>query len=563
MKLAAGYVRMSDPDQDLSPEQQWSEIEGRAAADGYRLVATHRYEDRGKSGWKAKVRRPDFDRMNRDVRSGRLREAGVDRLYVWKLNRLARTSLKQMETINALEKARIELVSLTQHWGDDPKMKKVFQTFTGMTDEFFSDGLSEDVRRGMRSQGRKGYWMYGHIPHGYVAVKAAPDAPPRLAPDPAVFPLLRRVVAMRFEDGDGHRKIAERLTRERVPPPSRADVQRQRAAGTWRPKHVKSLLSNLVYTGAIPWRDDGKVVVLCDNAHESLFTRAQWELERRTCAQRTRAKTTRNPVRIGERGIFTPWMRCALCAGPVKIGNGGHPGKPLFYYQCVTNFENRETCEGLSSRVDLLDPVIERSVQDAVFTEEGARTLIRASIAHLASTPDAALAQRRKAMVEADRDLSTKIDRLVTLAEEGVSEVGPRLRELGGQRDQVRADLAALPQPTPAPTEDSVDIPGFRASLLASWTNKPVMDKRQALSRMLDSILVDPAGSVTIRYAWRDPVRDIHQSPFGPPYAPMSIRVPSASMRVGSPASMAGLPVTRWKSPPSASTNIGSPSLRL
>lgn len=165
MKLAGGYVRMSDRDQDLSPEQQWAEIEKRARADGYRLVPAHRYEDLGKSGWKKKTRRPDFDRMNRDARAGRLRAAGVDRLYVWKLNRVARTPLAQMQTLHDMEEAGDEVISLTQNWGDDPNLKKIYQAFTGVMDELYSDGLSEDVTRGLRSQGKKGYWMHGHVPH--------------------------------------------------------------------------------------------------------------------------------------------------------------------------------------------------------------------------------------------------------------------------------------------------------------------------------------------------------------------------------------------------------------
>jgi|GEM_PF-6451719 len=84
MKYATAYVRMSDDRQDLSPAQQWEAIAERAKRDGYVLHPTLRYEDKGVSRYKRRARRPAYDRFKRDVKSGALLAAGVDRVYVWK-----------------------------------------------------------------------------------------------------------------------------------------------------------------------------------------------------------------------------------------------------------------------------------------------------------------------------------------------------------------------------------------------------------------------------------------------------------------------------------------------
>ena len=579
MKLAAAYVRMSDDGQELSPEQQWAEIDARAARDGFTVSHTHRYEDKGRSGWKRRVRRPGFERLLRDLRGGRLGTAGVTRLYFWKSNRLARRRGTLIEVFSELEDAGVEAVSLTEAWPEDIKLRKCIQTLIALFDELYSDNLSEDVNRGMRSQASKGYWVHGRPPYGYVAVKANPDAPPRLQPDPEAWPGLQRLLQMRLDDGDGFRKIAERLTAERVSPPSRPDLARRRRPDVWRPKHVRSILGNLVYTGAIVWHprdpktgrpqvDDEtgrKVVeVLCEWAHEALFSREQWLEDRRRCARSRRGGTKRNPVRMGERGVFTPWLRCATCGGRVGIRHGGSPKKRTYSYRCAASAENRQSCEGVAVRVDLLDPILLGSIEESVLTPDGAENLIPASVERLRAMPGGALADKRSDLAHEEQDLTDRISSLVRLAEvsEDIDELQGRLTELHSQRGRVREELAGLPTPAPIPDPDTVDIDAFRANIQQAWRGQPVLEQRKALRRILHSITLDPEGIVTIRYAWGDS-SDTYgvQSPLGPPYAPMSLRLPSTSSMSGSPASMHGLPAPRVRSPASRSVNRGSASM--
>ena len=571
MKYAAAYVRMSDDSQELSPEQQWAQIAARAAQDGYTVLPTGRFEDLGISGWKKKKSRPGFERMMRHVRDGRLRELGIDRLYFWKANRLARRQLIQLETLAALDDAGIEAVSLMEHWPAEHKTRKILQSLTGAFDEAYSDNLSEDVTRGMRSQAAKGFWVYGQVPHGYRGVKSGPDQPPRLEPDPDIWPHLQRLLEMRFGDRDGHRKIAERLTRERIPPPSRADIARRSRPETWRSKHVREILGNLVYTGVIAWHPKdprtGKrqqdaetgqdvVEILCENAHPALFTREQWEEERRMRAKNFRGGQRRNPIRIGERGLFTPWLRCGHCGATVRIQNGGHPGKMLWYYLCGANLENREACDGFTVRTDLLDPVLQRSIEDAVLTEAGARRLVHATIEKLRATPGGQHAEQRRKLQVADAEVSSKIQRLVALAEAtgDVAELGTRLRELKAQRDGIRTDLASIPDPGPLPDPDAVDIEAFRSRILAAWRGKPVLEQRKALQQILDSVVLNADGYAVIRYRWNGADGDIHQLPYGPPNAPTSDRGPAPSSIAGSPASMSGEPSVGRRSQPAGSS---------
>ncbi|MDP2314038.1 MAG: recombinase family protein [Pseudomonadota bacterium] len=536
--IGSAYLRCSDPRQDKSIEQQREEIQRRAAADGVVIPPENWFIDEGLTGRTAKKRQAYQSLLRRaeaqrDARQGKnggsLRR--IDRLYVWAFSRIARNMFDCLRALGILDEADVDVVSLTEPDGGDRSFRKLIRPILAWLAERYSEELSRNVQRGMRSQAEKGFWQSGHSPFGYVAVPG--EGGSRLAPDTTIFPLLERVAQMRFVDGDGDRKIAERATRERIPPPSRSDLPRVRGDGTWRPKHVRQFFANLVYTGVIarvvkdpqtgrPLLDaEGRPTfeILCENAHPALFSREQWEQDQRLRRSRVRTRQTRNVMRVGDNGLFTPWMRCGACGGSVKVTNGGRPEKPLHYYNCTTSWENSQACAGFTARVDLFDPVLTGSIAEGVLSPEGAKELIRASLEQLRSTPDAVLASRRSELGGLEQTLTTEISQLVRVASlaPDVEELAAKLTELRRRREEVRSDLAALPEPRPVPDEASVDVEAFRTRILEAWRTKPVLEQRQALSRILDSVIVHVDGKLTIRYAWRDPVRDIHQSPFGPP----------------------------------------------
>lgn len=512
MKLAAAYIRMSDDRQELSPQQQRDAIEERARQDGYAVVRW--FQDEGKSGWKKRTRRPRFEAMMRSVTSGRLAEQGISRLYVWKTNRLGRRRVAVLQTLCDLEDAGIELMSLSENWPEDPKLRKAIQTLLALFDELYCDNLSEDVTRGMRSQATRGLWVYGKPPYGYRRGERAGEAQP-LEIDPETAPVVKEIFAL-YLRGDGTRRIAEELTRRRIPPPSRKDLARSRHPKVWRSKHVRQILLNRAYTGALLFKEE----VLCPDAHEALIAATDWKRAQRLRAERRRAPT-KNPMRLGEKGLFTPWLRCGACGGAAMVRRGGSKEKPLFYYWCASAVDNRESCPGFSVRTDALDPKLLDTLQGDVLRPEHIKELIRASIERLRDTPDAALAERRGTLESEIRGLTSKIQNLLALAEgagDGLDELGARLRELRSQRDTARAELAELPEPGPLPEPEEVDSEAFRQAVLAAWGAKGVPEKRAALAGLLDHVTLDPAGVATLHYAWKGQgVSYGAQSPNGPP----------------------------------------------
>jgi len=68
----------------------------------------------------------------------------------------------------------------------------------------------------------------------------------------------------------------------------------------------------------------------------------------------------------------------------------------------------------------------------------------------------------------------------------------------------------------------------FRAAVLEAWSNLPLAKRRKALDRLVEKITLSDGGA-HVDYRVKDEQIAFYQPPSGPPYAPMSLSVPSVS----------------------------------
>jgi DNA invertase Pin-like site-specific DNA recombinase len=82
-----------------------------------------------------------------------------DTLVVWKLDRLGRSLKQLIETVESLQKRKINLVSLTEHIDTTTATGKLFFQFIAMLAEFERNLISERTKAGLeaaRARGRVG-----------------------------------------------------------------------------------------------------------------------------------------------------------------------------------------------------------------------------------------------------------------------------------------------------------------------------------------------------------------------------------------------------------------------
>ena len=149
-KRAAIYVRVSTDKQTI--ENQLRELRQIADRRGWEIV--REYHDAGISGAKSREVRPGLDEMLKDAQRRRF-----DVVMAWAIDRLGRSLIDLLATIQALETCSVDLY-LDQQSIDTttPAGRPVFHIL-GAIDEFQRDLIIEGTREGLdaaRARGRTG-----------------------------------------------------------------------------------------------------------------------------------------------------------------------------------------------------------------------------------------------------------------------------------------------------------------------------------------------------------------------------------------------------------------------
>ena len=365
----------------------------------------------------------------------------------------------------------------------------------------------------MRNTAAEGRWVYGHPPFGYTVKHAIPGRAGRLVVVPEDAEVVRLVWAI-YEDGNGDKGTAAILTLRGVPAPYRPDLPRKRAPGTWTPKHVSQIITSPVYAGRLTY----KGTVVCEAAHEAIIDPVRFD--RVQALRRTRHRTQRktNPIRLGERGLFTPWLRCGLCGGPVKVSHS-RPDVGPWRYICATRAYNRAVCDGMSGRVDEVDPLALDALWERV-TDEALLDHAARWQAWLAGQGQQQIEDHRYAIQARIAEADAAIKRAVGMVSDGLVEkadIAEQVQRHGAARDTARDELALLPAPAPVPLVTPEDAAGLRAKVMAAFEDKPVQVRRKALDRVLDSAELHPE-RLLIRFRPRwEGSGHTHHDPYGPP----------------------------------------------
>jgi len=246
---ALGYIRQSRTSEAAaSPAAQKRAIEDFARSQGWLLVDV--FSDIGRSGFDPKAHRPALDNL-----LSLLERGGVQRVIVWKLDRLTRRGIGEaLAYVDRIKNAGAALVSVTEP----------FDTSTALGEGIFalllslaraeSEKLSERVRSGKSIVRERGGWLGGPVPFGFGVerVERPGYLASRLVVDPVQAPIVREMVS-RILQGGNARQVLQYLNTEGISPPRGIE---------WNHSSVLGLLRSPVLAGYLP---DGKGDILRDD----------------------------------------------------------------------------------------------------------------------------------------------------------------------------------------------------------------------------------------------------------------------------------------------------------
>lgn len=334
--------------------------------------------------------RPAFDDMIRRIESGE-----AEGIIAWAPDRLARNSIDGGRIVYLLDTGRLrDLRFSTYTFENNPQGKFMLNIMFGQS-KYYSDALSETVKRGNRTKIENG-WRPNLAPLGYLNDKATKT----IEIDPVHAPIIRRMFDLLLQ-GTSVRGIA-RIARDDWG--FRTPIRRKIGGGPLSMSSTYKILGNPFYAGIILW--GGRTYA---GRHEPILSFTEFDRAQRMLARRDSPRPQRH------RFAYAGLIRCGTChrllTAERKVNRQGHR---YIYYHCAK--------KALGPRCP--EPSIEARALDRQFAEY----LHGLTLPGWAQSELRRLAKARSAVAETDTEMRHDASR------RSLNAIESQLQELTGLR---------------------------------------------------------------------------------------------------------------------------------
>lgn len=130
--------------------------------EGWILIDKH-YDDGGFSG--GTLERPGVKELFKDIEAGK-----IDIVVVYKVDRLTRSLMDFSKIVELFDKQNASFVSITQHFNTTTSMGRLTLNILLSFAQFEREVTGERIRDKVAASKKKGMWMGGRVPIGYLRV---------------------------------------------------------------------------------------------------------------------------------------------------------------------------------------------------------------------------------------------------------------------------------------------------------------------------------------------------------------------------------------------------------
>jgi DNA invertase Pin-like site-specific DNA recombinase len=308
-------------------------------AKAHNMIVTVVYADRHLTG--KTDRRPDFQRM---IRAAERREFQV--VLTYKSSRIARNMLHALSYENKLDKYDVRIVYVKEEFGDNAAGRFALRTMMNVN-QFYSENMSDDIKRGMYDNALRCMITNGHLPLGY---KKSEDN--RYALDKPNAAIVLEIF-VRLANYEPFVDIGNDLNRRGI---------KTSHGKEWGKDSVQKIARNERYTGVYIYGDiriEGGVPQIVS---KELFLTVQ-----------ERLKTKKNPQgRRRENGdyLLTGKLFCGKCKSPmVGISGTSKTGKLHSYYYCQKK-RLEKTCDKQHVRRDWIENEVTAVIREYIMRDD-------------------------------------------------------------------------------------------------------------------------------------------------------------------------------------------------
>lgn len=383
------------------------------------------------------------------------REKPYDVILVHSQSRFARNTYDLLHYTRKLDRAGVQLISITQDMGESDQAD-LMRTFMGAMDEYSSKETAKHVSRAMIENAKQGFWNGAAPPFGYRTY----DAEKRgirtkkkieVAPDEAE---LVRLMFRLYVFGDGRsgpkglKSIADYFN---------TNGYRTRQGRPFRIQFLQKILRNSAYI-ALHWfnRRDSRAGrqrppeewVRFDMpriVEDHIFQATQDKLDRQH-PLKTAPRTVNSNI------LLTGLAHCGICGAPLRIQTG--KSGAYRYYKCAKRADCGNVCSGCSIRMEALDAAVLDTLCSHVLGKDHLQPLLGALIARAQDSAQD-YARRLRDLDKERRSLDKQLKILWAEVGRGDVELDPILsahvKELQEKRKQIIRSQAQLERARSAP----------------------------------------------------------------------------------------------------------------
>lgn len=439
--LAAIYARYSSAAQnDASIEQQVEECRQYASANGLTIVAV--YEDRAKSG--RSDNRPGFQKMLRAAERGEFQV-----LLAYKSNRISRNMQSALTYEQRLSDAGVRVVYCREEFGDNATGRFMLRMMMNMN-QFYSENMSEDIRRGMADSASKGR-VTGTVPFGYRK-----DANGMYAIDEPAAAIVREIFH-RTLNGESLADIRRDFNRRGL---------KTRLNRPWSKNSFHCILTNEKYTGSFNFgelRIENAIPVIID---KEVYDMMQKKLNG--------DRIVRKRHRGGNDYLLTGKLYCGYCLAPM-VGMSGRSrhDRNYYYYACQTR-RTKNACKKEHVRKEDIEAQVVRIVQQNILDDRTIEWIAE----NIMQTARSFQAQSLLTEYESElRDIRKQITNVVNAIALGVAgdEIKDRMDEL--QEDKRRLEGLIAIEKIATKNYDKTSIVGYIETIRHGDPTDPAFQK--------------------------------------------------------------------------------------
>lgn len=465
------------------------------------------FRDKGYSG--KNTDRPDFQEMMAQIREG-----GVRRVIVYRLDRISRSVLDFASLINEFQKYGVEFVSVTERFDTSTPIGKAMLMIVMIFAQLERETIQQRVMDAYRSRSRKGFYMGGRIPYGFSLKDTIIEGikTSMYVAKPEEIKVVKLIYEMYSDPQVSFMDVIKYLKEQGIKTPDGKNFSRMRLRDLIiNPIYVKADsaiyeffqsqgaeivndISQFIGTnGAYLYTGDnaekrkaisisGHVLVLAP--HEGFIDSEQWLLCRRKCLN---VRQIAKPVKAKNTWLAGK-IKCIDCGYALALKSYPRKRKEAArYYMCNSKYVSA-SCDGVGSI-----PAIE--IEDIVFDEMTRKLAEFNQLAHKEKKGDSLqIAKYKVRMDQIEKEINILIDKLVASSSTTAEYVNERIEALDAEKRDLKEKIAQLS----AELYGKQDIDVIK-NYMDKWNDIDIQDKITVVDALIETIHVGH-GNVQIKW---------------------------------------------------------------